>query len=525
MKVNRIVSYCIAVFVAILLSFQTGQSETWEKTFDRSDFDYGYSVQQTTDGGYIIVGGSDSFKTGQYNVTTDVYLIKTNDKGNRQWEKIFKSGDSSYGKSVQQTTDGGYIITGYASSISAGDNNFYLVKTDNTGNKQWEKTFSGEGSSVQQTDDGGYIMTGSHHYSLDVALIKTDDKGNKQWEKTFGGPDQDDGDSVQQTTDGGYIIAANTYKIMTTPPDSDVYLIKTDDMGNKQWEKTFSDGWSEAREVRQTTDGGYIITGWTESFRAGDNSWDVYLLKTDDKGNHQWEKTFGGSEKDQGRSVQQTTDGGYIITGRTRSRTDEGVLDEDVYLVKTDDKGTKQWEKTFGGSEQDQGHSVQQTTDGGYIMTGTTESFGADYSAVYLIYYRPDGGDDTDNDGVSNGQDNCPNVYNPQQEDTNSDGIGDACANKDLIENFVTRFYQLCLDRNPDQAGLDDWVVALLNRTQTGSSVAHGFVFSQEFTNKNTTTEEYLTVLYEAFFNRMPDELACKVGQMPCKTEPVVRMF
>jgi hypothetical protein len=353
----------------------------WEKTFGGRGDDVGYSVQQTRDGGYIIVGETESYGAG------GVYLIKVDANGNMQWSKTFGGSVGEWGSSVQQTSDGGYIIVGWTTSFGAGWADVYLIKVDANGNMQWSKTFGGPedewGFSVQQTSDGGYIIVGSTVSFgagwADVYLIKVDANGNRQWSKTFGGGSWDVGYSVQQTSDGGYIIVGETKSFGAG--EADVYLIKVDANGNMQWSKTFGgrgDDWGYS--VQQTRDGGYIIVGGTMSFGAGEA--DVYLIKVDANGNRQWSKTFGGPEDEWGYSVQQTSDGGYIIVGFTESF---GAGWSDVYLIKVDANGNMQWSKTFGGPENEWGYSVQQTRDGGYIIVGFTGSFGAGGKDVYLI--------------------------------------------------------------------------------------------------------------------------------------------
>ena len=304
------------------------------------------------------------------------------------WEKRLGGIYNEFAMSVQQTIDGGYIIAGYSyKNQSTGDPDVFLLKTDGNGDSLWNQTFGGQGVwmadqgySVQQTTDGGYIIAGRKSdigQGSDACLIKTDGNGIEQWTKTFGGTSTENGSSVQQTTDGGYIV--------TGVNSNDVCLIKTDGNGIEQWNQTFGGaGWDYGNSVQQTTDGGYIITGATESF--GNGLRDVYLIKTDGNGIEQWNQTFGGANSDWGRSVQQTTDGGYIITGRR-----EIIFEEsDVYLIKTDGFGIEQWSQNigrtlgFGIDVSDEGYSVQQTTDGGYIITGYTMGITSGYD-VYLI--------------------------------------------------------------------------------------------------------------------------------------------
>jgi hypothetical protein len=275
--------YLIFVFACLISVSVVGQG--WEQTYGGLGSDYGKSVQQTTDGGYIITGYTDSG-----NATFDVYLIKTYGNGVEQWSQTYGGTDSEIGRSVQQTTDGGYIITGnsyYAEPLGIGSSDVYLIKTDGNGVEQWSQTYSGPndgvGYSVQQTTDGGYIITGYtnsfENGQEDVYLIKTDGNGVEQWGQIYGGPNYDVGTSVQQTTDGGYIITGYSFG----NGSSDVYLIKTDGNGVEQWSQTYGGtniDWGYS--VQQTTDGGYIITGRTNSF--GNGSFDVYLIKTDSEG-------------------------------------------------------------------------------------------------------------------------------------------------------------------------------------------------------------------------------------------------
>jgi len=356
---------------------------SFNKTYGGSNDEWARAVQQTSDSGYILAGWTNSFGAGN----GDAWLIKTDANGNKVWDTTF--GGSSYDEAyaVQQTSDSGYILAGYTRSFGAGEDDAWLIKTDADGNKVWDTTFGGSGYdaayAVQQTSAGGYILAGWTNSfgagGADAWLIKTDANGNKVWDTTFGGGSFDLAEAVQQTSDDGYILAGYTYSFGAGA--SDAWLIKTDADGNKVWDTTFGKSYQEgASAVQQTSDGGYILAGRASSFWSVNP--DVWLIKSDANGNKVWDKTFGGSSYDEACAVQQTSDGGYILAGYTRSF---GAGKSAAWLIKTDANGNKVWDKTFGGSKNEYASAVQQTSDGGYILAGETTSFGAGGVDFWLI--------------------------------------------------------------------------------------------------------------------------------------------
>jgi hypothetical protein len=365
------------LFAASVNALEPGDT-LWTRTYGGSMDDQPYSVQQTTDGGYIIAGYTGSFPS------YDVYLVKTDPDGDTLWTQTY--GGSNYDKafSVQQTTDGGYIVAGETWSFGIG-RDVYLLKTDADGDTLWSRTYGGNGwdgaYSTQQTTDGGYIISGFFELPVGgdwaIYLVKTAANGDSLWTRTYGQSEMNEGYCVRQTTDGGYMVAGYTGDW----GEEDLYLVKTDTHGDTLWTRTYGGRESDwAESVRQTTDGGYIVAGSTNSFGAGD--YDFYLLKTDSSGDTLWTRTYGGSDLDVGFSVQQTTDGGYIVAGGTFSF---GAGQIDCYLLKTDPNGGTLWTHTYGGSRDEQAYSVRQTADGGYIVAARTNSFGAGAFDVWLL--------------------------------------------------------------------------------------------------------------------------------------------
>jgi len=349
------------------------------KAFGGNNSETGFSVQQTADNGYIITGSTYSFGNGNY----DGWIVKTNSRGKEEWNQTFGGTLEDHTFHGRQTTDGGYIMTGDTRSIGNGRSDVWLIKTDSKGQKDWEKNY-GWGSDdigyeVKETNDGGYIIVGMTESfgSRTALLIKTDFQGNEEWNRIFGDSNIQYGFSVQQTTDGGYIVSGENNS--NGNGHYDFWLIKTDFQGHEQWNKTFGGadserGWS----VLQTEDDGYIICGETSSF--GDEYVSAYLVKTDPLGNEEWNRVLGG--KGFGRTIQHTEDGGYIIAGDKYSFETNSY---DVWLIKTNSQGTEKWNKTFGGIENESGYFVSRTTDGGYIVSGETRSYGNGGGDMFLI--------------------------------------------------------------------------------------------------------------------------------------------
>lgn len=355
-----------------------GNDISWIKTFGGTGDEIGTSTTQTNDG-YIVTGYTNSYGAGNY----DAWLIKIDPNGNEIWSKTFGGSNLDWASSVEKTSDGGYVFAGGTESYGNGQKDIFFVKTDSVGNEIWAKTFGGinddQCNCLKPTTDGGYILVGETKSfgsgENDVYLIKTDSDGNQVWSKTFGGISYDWGSLVQQTTDEGYIITGTTDSFGS---GYQVLLIKTDSNGNEIWSKTFGNMYFDSgSSVQQTTDGGYIITGSTGLSETND---EVYLVKTDSNGNLAWSKKFGGNSFDYGNSVKQTVEGGYIISGIYGSVNKSPFYD--VYLIKTSSNGSVEWSKTFGGSGDEVCGSVEQTSGGGYIIAGSVSATTDD---LYLI--------------------------------------------------------------------------------------------------------------------------------------------
>jgi len=382
----------IIIIVIILSNSFLHAQVTFEKTYSNAlsgYHDYGESVQQTSDNGYIITG----FSVYQSTIDRKALMVKTDEYGNLIWEKYYNNFQNTAGYCVRETTDGGYINVGYIENSVLQSTNVYVTRFDNMGDTLWTKIFNHDirdrGMSIRQTIDGGYIIAGftcdSMGLGCDVYLIKINSLGDTEWIKTIGGPTSDQAYCIEQTFDNGFVILGSTF----SNGNRDIYLIKTNENGDTLFTKTYGgNNTDNAYSVKQTSDGGYIMVGETISFNSGENYYDMYLIKTDEIGDTLWTKRYGGEGWDVGKSIDLTDDGGYIITGHTESY---GKSYGNVLVMKTDYLGDEIWTQTYGGNGVDWGKSIQQTDDGGFIIAGSSSSYSDGHNDVYLIKLNEQG--------------------------------------------------------------------------------------------------------------------------------------
>lgn len=388
----------------------------WQKNYGGNFEEITPDITLTSDGGYILAGASNSNNgnvTGNHGLR-DFWVVKINSIGDIQWQKSFGGSAADQAKSIRQTSDGGYIVAGETQSNNGdvtgnhGGKDIWVIKLDSSGNLQWQKTFGGSNDEtaqcVRQTPDGGYIAVGSttsnngdilsgNQGSLDYWVLKLDSTGNLQWEKTYGGGSVDFAASIELTTDGGYIIGGYSLSangnITGNHGNDDYWIVKINSTGTIQWQKAFGGSESDrAFSAVQTTDGGYIMGGQSKSTNGdvtGNHGNDDYwLVKLSSTGNLQWQKSYGGALYDYGKDIIQTSDGGYIMTGYSFPLNIEGTTplgSNDYLVVKTDALGNLEWQQTYGGIYDDFATAIKQTSDGGYIISGYSSAItnGANY--------------------------------------------------------------------------------------------------------------------------------------------------
>jgi hypothetical protein len=407
---KKILAILITLFS--LNSFSQAPTIDWAKCIGGTSSDYANSIQQTTDGGYIIAGiaqsndGDVSGNNGLY----DIWVVKLNATGSLLWQKCIGGTDNDEARKIQQTSDGGYIIAGFTWSIDGdvsgnnGSEDLWVIKLNAAGNILWQKCIGGTNSdraySIQQTIDGGYIVAGTsesnnvdvigNNGGSDLWVVRLNATGSLLWQKCLGGTNSDRAYSIQQTTDGGYIVAgfttSNNGDVIGHNGDGgdlDAWIVKLNTDGSLLWQKCLGGTENDqAHSIQQTTDGGYIVSGSTGSNDGNVSGYnggsDVWVVKLNTAGSLVWQKCLGGTDYEQGLSIQQTSDSGYIVAGFTGSNDGDvvGAFDGtgDVWVLKLNSIGNLVWQKCLGGTDIDGANSIQQTIDGGFIVAGYTWS-------------------------------------------------------------------------------------------------------------------------------------------------------
>lgn len=392
----------------------------WQKIYGGSSFDGGYKVKQTSDGGYILCGyswstdGDSKGHHGSNGWATDGWIVKLNAAGDTMWTKSLGGNSDEYANDAVQADDGGYVIALQAQSgdgdvtLNKGGYDYWVVKLNSTGQIIWEKSYGGTGSdvavSIVKTNDGNFVVAGfsgstngdvigNKGYS-DYWIIKINGaNGNLIWNKSYGGSDTDEAAEIRNTIDGGFIVTgyswSNDSDVTSNKGYNDYWVLKLDSTGNKQWQKSTGGNYYDyGTSVFPATGGGYIVAGISSSTNGdvsgNHGSYDYWAVKLNSTGDSiEWQKSYGGIMSDEANSIIQTSDGGFMLAGHTKSSDGDVALnhgDNDWWLLKISSSGVIQWQQSFGGDSLDYLFSVIQANDGSYVATGLTRSINGDVS-------------------------------------------------------------------------------------------------------------------------------------------------
>lgn len=354
----------------------------WTKTYAGEENNIINSMQVTNDGGYIMAGSTNSFGMGK----SDILVVKLNSDGTIAWEKAYGGVKGDSACCIQQTNDGGYIVIGASASFDE-DSGLWLFKLNPVGTIVWQKYYAGSlrGKivSIQQTKDGGYITAGSRNSVYgeqsiigaggeDLWVLKFDSEGRVEWQKMYGGEKWDEATAVQQTSDGGYIVAGYLDSF-------DLLILKLKANGKIAWQKIYERA-GKPFIIQLIADGGYIVAG--NNYFGMDRNYDIWILELNSEGDILWQKAYGGNKKDTANFIQPTSDGGYIVAGTTNSF---GAGKDDFWILKLDSIGYIDWQKSYGGVGNDSAISIHQASDGGYIVAGNTDSFGSGVRDILIL--------------------------------------------------------------------------------------------------------------------------------------------
>lgn len=371
-------------FLSLTSYSQTSFLTTFPTTYDKD----AREVLVTPDGGYLIAGSTNNSNP----VDADLYVLKTDAQGNFLWGKTYGGPKPEYAFSMIETADGNYFVLGYSQSFSSGDFDTYLIKIDPTGTLLWQKVYGGTGNEhgkeIIKSSDGNYVFVGSSNSnftSQQAFLTKIDLAGTVLWTKNYGGNMEEGGNSVKETQGGGFIVSGQTFSYGQN--NGSVYLVKTNNMGDTTWTKFYNTGTiiSEATSIVSNNDGSYVFAVRDSS---ANSDVDVRIMKTDPMGAILWNKLYGGTKKDTPKRIISTTDGGYVLASTSRSF---GWINPDMWILKLNASGDTLWTNHFGGINHEHGNDIKQTVDGGYIAVGHAKSYGTDGQRIMLVKMNSSG--------------------------------------------------------------------------------------------------------------------------------------
>jgi hypothetical protein len=355
------------------------------RTYGGAKADAGWNILNSGDG-YVAAG--DTASSGQG--STDAYLIKTNYSGSLLWTRTFGDTGAESGIALCETRDNGYLMAGGSTSFGSGETDAYAVKTDKDGEKIWDMVYGGKNYdyvySVCPATGEGYVMTGySSSFGAgldsDVYLIKIDEQGKKLWEKTYGGSGWDTGYSVIESGTNGYMIAG--YTTSTGLGKSDMYVVKVDANGNCLWAHSYGGGREDrAVCIIRAEDGGYIVAGKSQSYTARGFGWDIILMKISEDGRELWNRPYPAAEAEIGNCLIRANNGGYIMAGTKKCY---GMCDSNIYVIRTDAEGNSAWVRVFSGKNNEFANSICRAEDKGYVILGTTLSYGYGRGDIFML--------------------------------------------------------------------------------------------------------------------------------------------
>lgn len=356
--------------------------EAWSRTYGGPSEDGARSIVECSNGDFAIVGYTESFGSGK----RDVLLVRTDANGNLLWNHTYGGAGYDQGYSIVECQAGGFALIGDY-DLYTKDSGMWLLRTDADGNLLWNQTYGGTGYSIVECQTGGFAITGTapqSNNSGDLLIFRTSENGTLLWRRTYGWGYMDVGQSIFEASGGGFAVAGHTL-FPEDKPGLWVWLFRIDENGNHLWNHTYAgSGWDHAYSLTECSNGDFAISG-TFDFQGKDGS-DMYILRTDADGALLWNKTYGGSNYDEGYSIVECNDEGLAVVGYTKSIW-SGF---DLWLVRIDVDGNLVWDQSLGGGGYDIGYSIVKSDAGGFAIVGVTDSFGVGDSDIWLLRISTD---------------------------------------------------------------------------------------------------------------------------------------